>query len=482
MGRRGDMRAVELLDATASRAPRRWHRSGLVIGVALLAVMLAGAQLVMDARERAAVAALASVPGVLDPVDADLDVVRRMAPAEMGELYGAGGSIGLGPDGSQRFSWTGPDGGEWTTELLGPSPALSGPNASPLSGCTPDRLPGRTASVARRVVCLVTDGATIRDEAGRTTTVPATARRVVVLSVVDGSIQAQWPVESGHRMALLPGEVVVVGEMTADASTTTAYDLLTGEKRWTYRHPLPPASAAEDNPFGTGLFRAGDLVAIVTPPSSLLLLSAQGKAVREVDLDLEGSGSWMTDPTTGGLILQKRSTARVSQSILIAPDGDPAKDITLDGAVVWPLVDDGSVPGLRLSSDAALHGWDSTGGSELWSHDAPDADRALILRGRVYVTSGNAVQAIDGATGAALWSTEAEDWLNPSMLMTDGHHILVAFEALSSTAESVLVAYEPLGGREAFRVHYPEGVTALIPVERHLVGLDEAAVEYVLLD
>ena len=45
----------------------------------------------------------------------------------------------------------------------------------------------------------------------------------------------------------------------------------------------------------------------------------------------------------------------------------------------------------------------------------------------------------------------------------------------------MLVAYGPVSGGEAFRAQYPEGISQVGEVDRHLMGYDAATDEYVLL-
>ena len=84
------MQEVELLDGdedvteqieTPAR-PRRVHRWWIAAGVAVVAVSLVGTQLVVDAREDAAAARLAAVPGAFPPVGDELVIVRTIPEGE----------------------------------------------------------------------------------------------------------------------------------------------------------------------------------------------------------------------------------------------------------------------------------------------------------------------------------------------------------------------------------------------------------------
>ncbi|HEX5332537.1 MAG TPA: PQQ-binding-like beta-propeller repeat protein, partial [Cellulomonas sp.] len=444
MARRGEMQEVELLDgvddgaghepgvgphpgATArTRVRRRW----LIGGAAALAVTLGVAQWVVTARESATLARLAHVPGVLSPVDETLDIVRRVPAADVAELFGvAGAGLERAEDGSQSFTWVDPAGGPgWTTELLGPNAALAGAHhVFGGTSCPTDNAPATDIGTAHRVVCLVTDGGTPLEDGGTHEAVPASSRQVVVLSTKDGAVEARWPLERGQAIALLPPDIVVVGSMAADSGEVTAYDLLTGDERWTHEAHLMTATGYAEGGMGMSLFRAGDLVAYSTPEGRLTLLSAAGDVVRD-DLGYQGDvgGSWMIDPATGTLVVQSHTRDGKAHSTVLAVDGDPAGDLTVDGQLVYASVDDGSVPGLMLSYDTALHGWDSGTRTARWSHDAYQTTSAVILRGTVYAATARGIIALDGATGAPLWSREGNNTLIPGTLFTDGRHILLA--------------------------------------------------------
>jgi outer membrane protein assembly factor BamB len=148
---------------------------------------------------------------------------------------------------------------------------------------------------------------------------------------------------------------------------------------------------------------------------------------------------------------------------------------------VYASVDDGSLPGLMLTYDTALHGWDAHTGAARWSHDAYLTTGALILRGRVYAATSRGIVAFDGRTGERLWSSEGKDVLVTNALFTDGRHVLVALETGGTATAPVLVAYDPVSGDEAFRAQYPDGISLVGEVDRRLMGYDAANDEYVLL-
>ncbi|CAN5183574.1 hypothetical protein BH11ACT1_BH11ACT1_26310 [soil metagenome] len=464
-----------------TRVRRRW----LIGGAAVLAVTLGVAQWIVTAHERAALARLAQVPGVLLPVDQTLDVVRRVPAADVATLFGvAGAGLERADDGSQSFTWVDPAGGPgWTTELLGPNDALAGaPHVWGGTSCQTDNDPATEIGTAHRIVCLVTDGGMPIESGGSSPDMPASTRQVVVMSTTDGSIEARWPLERGQSMALLPADVVVVGSMAAGSGEVTAYDLLTGVERWTHEAHLMTDAGYAEGGMGMALFRAGDLVAYSTPEGRLTLLSAVGDVVRD-DLGYQGDvgGNWMIDPAAGTLVVESHTRDGKARSTVLAVDGDPAGDLTVDGQIVFASVDDGSVPGLTLSYGTALHAWDSGTRTARWSHDAYQTTSALILRGTVYGATARGLIALDGTTGERLWSREGNDTLIPGTLFTDGRHILLAPDTAGMDEPQVLVAYDPVGGDEVFRAQYPQGISPIGEADGRLIGYDSAHDEYVLL-
>src|SRR4051794_39558428 len=201
---RGEMQHVELdeesVDAVAVPAPRargraRWWMAAVACS-AVLGVL--AFQAVADARDRAAVARLADVPGVLAPIDESMPVLWRSD--SLGDVVwsptATHGAI-VGPvvhdDGSQHLVAHDLATGEelWSTELYGPDPAradaLAVEGASPPTCFPTDDSPDPSA-----VACLATDGF-VRYGSADVAQVPASATFVRVVDTADGRIVGQWP-------------------------------------------------------------------------------------------------------------------------------------------------------------------------------------------------------------------------------------------------------------------------------------------------
>ncbi|KQR17321.1 PQQ-binding-like beta-propeller repeat protein [Cellulomonas sp. Leaf334] len=493
MARRGELQEVLLdddaaaqdADPVAATGRRRVPVTWLVGGVLVLGAGLGATQWVVTERERAADAALARVPGVISPVDEVLVAGRRVPAREAGALFGyAGGMVDRAADGSQTYTRFG---GAWSTLLLGPVAVLAEQEPSTIVGgswCVDDVVPGGDIGSAARVVCLISDGAVVVEPSGSLERVPASAHEVVVLSTAAGRVLARWPVDAGDTLAVLPDDTVAIAYSSPAGTTVAGFDTLSGEQRWSRTDPFVDGVTYSENDLSASVYRAGDLLAYSPTGGPLRLLSAEGDVVRdlteEVGTGAHGMG-WATD--VDGTISWQVTTTDGVRTTFLSPDGDPAADVTIGGSRFDTALDDGSVPGLVLTRDDMLRGWDADTGSRRWSNDTViDASHALIMRGKVFVGSTSGLRALDGATGQVLWSTKpGRGWTLGSTMFTDGRHLLVPVTAVTAGDRSQLVAYDPATGQEVFRADFPAGVSQVVPAGRSLVGLDIAANEYVVL-
>ncbi|WP_421740196.1 PQQ-binding-like beta-propeller repeat protein [Cellulomonas sp.] len=487
MGRRGDVQEVELHDSavpddelpTDPRGSR--GRVWLVGVVAVVALALGVTQWVMTARENAAVARLAQVPGVIGHVDESLDVVRVLTPQDTVALAGeAYGVLDRGADGAQSYQWFEPadDGQGWTTPLLDAPAGLETPSQVYFdSTCATDEASGAGTGDADHVVCLVTDGGRVVSSTGQSgDALPTTTTDIVVLDTADGSVLARWPLRDGYGVVALPGPVAVVDAQSDDGQVVTAYDPLSGRALWTHEARSTTRQMSE-------MFRLGDLVALTDAGGELTLLSSDGAVVRSgiaVPGDPSQGRGWNTDSRRGTVTLFAQASDGTSQSVVVS-GADPTTDLEVDGMPLEVGVDDGSVPGLLLTTDSSVHAYDATTGAARWTTDVRSMTNALVVRGRVYVTTDREVVAIDGRSGRELWRSDELVGLALSNLLTDGEHILAPAERTGTTGVPALIAYDPASGAEVFRAPYPEGVIEVGALGRTLVGRDAASDEQVEL-
>lgn len=497
MMRRGGMQQVELLDGAADDEPApeparthgrwRWWAGGAA-AVAVLA--LAGTQWVVDVREDAAVARLAAVPGVVPPLGDSLRVVRSISEQESTALWGsidtgpATASLVVGPDGSQAFTAVDKVSGEtaWSTPLLGPDAERAEPSSSTWGGaCLAGAPDGQASTFA---ACLVTDGYLRIDDEGQQHVVAATTTRVTVLDTSDGHVLVEWPVEPDSQIAMLAGRLLV-GHRDADAIEVVAQDPLTGDEQWRYQEPLVADPAAESDAmtehFWT-FFAAGDVLAFGNG-GALALLSPTGEKVRDDLRAGDGNGGFGTDPVTGNLVMTVYgSSGEPETTTLLATDGDPASDRELDGRLLVTTVDDGSLPGLVLTALGQLDAWDRETGRERWTADVEPGYSALVVRGRIYLSTATSLVALDGRTGEVVWQTPASLGLG-GFLATDGRQVLVPSTSSSGIADGGrLVAYDFATGQEVRRIPYPEGVTDVQMYNGLLLGWSSATEEVFVLE
>ena len=477
--------AVVSFDDAPSAVPesprtRPWWVLGVIVGIGGL---LLGAQWVLDAREDAAVAALAGVPGVVPQLDGRIVVQHELTDDGMFALWQAANGEPAAPDlqvaddGSQSVRSLDPATGEerWSVRLLGPDPARAdaGVDAGRSSSCQ------SSADDARQVVCLVTDGF-VRYQDGRTAAIrPATTTDLVVLDAEDGRVVSRRPVPSGDQLAVLPG-LAVVGEIEPGRGfLLTAYDLATGTRSWTHEDPfVRPAVTAETGSFWT-LVQGADVVAYDNG-GDLRFVAADGTLVRR---GASPTDYLQTDPRTGALLLLSYGPDGSTTTTLLAPGAAAAGDWALDGYLLTPSVDDGSVPRLVLSvsSGGILHAWDAATREERWTEDLPTANGALVVRGSVYLITQSGIVALDGRTGATRWTAEAPPRNAPVSVFTDGRHVLASFQPTAAGLGSDVVAYAFSSGAEVWRAPLPDGVVSAMAVGSALVGYGQDGLAGVVL-
>ena len=480
------MQLVELVDTPASgdasgpetaERPRRGRRRGVwvVAGLVLVAALMAGGQAYVDRRERDAIARLAQVPGVIAPVGDQLVVARKASIEDFAGLVGDSGGLETAAGGSQSYSWSG--GGaavRWTAQLLGATPTLAQKGVSPLSYCVPDVPDGAETSTASQVVCYVTDGGWRASGDGQASTA-ATTSRVVVLDTRDGSVLGDWPVGQGVWLVLSPGRVVVE-TWDASGAKVSAHDRLTGATKWTYTASTSDPSGAYSGPARS----VGDDIVLQLDERTVIDIGPDGKVRREIRPKAEGRIDWWDVEATSGRVVV---TTIDQSSLVLAPDLDPSGDVTLRGTVVHAQVDDGSVPDLAVTQDTDLRAWDLSTGEQQWNVELTDpASSAIVMRGRLYVATGDGVLAFNARTGERLWHGSVEGGLPDGQLYTDGTHILTPVRPMGDeTRGTVLVAYDAVTGKEAFRAPFPKGFTSAGSAGRQLLGVDDAGTTYVLL-
>lgn len=432
-----------------ARPRRPWWPALLVV----VAVVLVTAQVVTDARERARVAALARVPGVLAPLPGpprevwwldrsatgDVEVVGSLLLEERAAADGAL-SVAARDVGTGVVRW------EVTLLEAAATPLPEGTARYGLQ-CAPG-LPGR-------LVCLVNDatGTTAPTDGPGAVLVrstPATSADVVVVDLATGDVGARYPAGSGAVVAAgvgVVGDVVVLAAPLDDGTSVWALDPATGAERW---------RVVAGTGFGGGWLRWGAEVRVVPVGDDAVGVLGAGAVLLSAS-DGSTSGTVGTLGTVPGALPDGSAlVAGVEGYVrLLHPDGD----VRLDGAPVQVTVDDGSVPHLALTTFGGLRAWDATTGAERWrARNVVGLAEALVLGGRAHVHDGHRVTTFDARTGDVLWGVTVSELADAPMvvtdLATDGAHLLVA-GLDAATGRATLVALDAADGAPRWHVDLP---------------------------
>jgi outer membrane protein assembly factor BamB len=204
----------------------------------------------------------------------------------------------------------------------------------------------------------------------------------------------------------------------------------------------------------------------------MTLLDREGAVLRE---DIDVSTGFVVDPETGTLAITSE-TPSVGRRTTFLGRGP---DVVLDGRLVDVPVDDGSVPGLLLLDDGDLQAYDQGSRAPRWSVAQTMAGSAIVVRGRVYLSTVSGLVAVDGRTGEELWHTPQPESRTLGALVTDGVHLLSAQQRPDAAGEvsqddwpgvGELAAYAFDDGRELWRVDLPEDFLGVWPSGSTLVG------------
>ena len=481
MGREPSMQPVELDEpdpdapppAPSLSAADRWRRiRRRVPALVAVVLVLAGMQAVDDAQQRAARAELAAIPGVVRPVDADVRVLWT-PPAGGGSVLDGITSgdalVGLlrAADGSQAVIAIDGVTGErrWTTPLAAPRPTTPQDGSlDPIGGC--ERVP----EVSDQLLCLVSD--TYRLYGDMTVElVPGTLSRLVVLDPDDGAVLADHPAPGAVAFTALPG-LAVVAVPVEGGIELLGTDLASGQQRWSTTVVPPPVTPdeGEDVRASTTLLTTAAGFGVVAA-TRMTLLDRDGVVVRD---DIDARMGFVVDPESRTLAILSMTGASLRTTFY-----GRGPDVVLDGRLVDVSVDDGSVPGLVLMNDEHVHAYDRDSSVPRWSVPHSMAGNALVVRGRVYLSTSSGVVAVDGRTGEELWLAPPPESRSLGALVTDGIHLLSAQQRPDVAGEvsqddwpgvGELAAYGFDDGRELWRVDLPEDFLGVWSSGSTLVG------------
>lgn len=467
----------------ASPPSHRGRRRALTAGVALLVVLGTVAtvgQVREAARERDRLAAVATMPDGLAPLDGTLDVLWRaddlaLLWATARTPDGLLVSTDNAEDGASTARAFDPGTGDvvWERELFAGSRSDPVPDGGIRGGyCVAHGTDGDL------LACLASDARYVLEGDRVHHTAPAVTR-LLLLDPRDGVVAADLSdAVAGTGAApsfVVLGDLVVVGSVVGEGDeggqvVAVAPD---GEVAWRTTFPVP--TAAGPSPLDRG--RYADVIGLgehvlVATAGELRLLDAGGATVRSHRL---GRDEVLTGVMGSTALTQigpgRTSQRRTADGELFGASGgtgivraDHVADVT--GAWVRIGIDDGSADGLVLTRDAdGLHGWDADG-TRRWTVDVRSTfGWGHVLAGRVHLPVGDELVALDARTGAELW--RRGDVVVDDEPLTDGRHLLVRTD---HDPGADLLALDTTDGTVAWRTRFPPMVEALDGVFGLLVG------------
>ena len=436
----GARRAAAFVVRPVRRAWRRpWVRwVACVVAVAVVAVSVT-VRVTDAARERARLAALALVPGVVQPLHPGLRALYQVPSPDSQVLtqgFRAGDSL-VGVVSATDGNWS----------IVGLDAATGARRWSaglePVDASAEQVRPPACSAARALVFCT----------AAQVTPDPAVSgwrTATWVLDPADGHV-IRTAAYDEHTWATVAGGLIVEatqsdGPTRAPAAgpwtvtwTVTGSDAATGAVQWTWASPPVAVTARVEDwnvlhdptDYESSVTRwagAVDDVAVAVGDDTWVL-----RADGSLRTHVSRPGGWWVSEDGGSLL---RSPQFDPSAPPAAPPGDEM--LTDDGS--WKpidgtspaglMVDDGSAPGVLLrgsfSSDVVLTAIDRHTAATLWqmrvAGSAVFGFGAVLLEGRVYF-GADTLRAIDAATGHVMWTSA--DSFDGGFVATDGRVLLV---------------------------------------------------------
>lgn len=447
------------------RGPHRARRRAVLVGAAVAVVLLAlgGAQVVLDRRAAAVDARIGALPGASADVGTALTTLWEVAPDLLWYPLLVEGTVGIGPaardDGAHavvardlrtgRVAWSVPIGppGEaptdgWTGSLTcAPPPAgLADPNH------VPDVL-----------VCHTSD---VQGRATGTEPTSGSWSRVVTVDLRTHAVRSSVDAPRTPAAAVL-GDVVALGTLDAERHVEiVAVDTATGTERWRYRDPDVLPDYVDDIGW-ISLQAAGDHVVVHGTDGSVYALDADGTRVDGLRADV----GWLDERSLAVPVDDGRKR--------VLRPGEP--DLVVRGTLARRTLDDGSAPGLEVSTvGSRTWGWDAASGEQRWETDvavsSPGEQTVVVAEGRVHTTATSGVRTLDARTGALLWSYDLPAGVARSGVMCDGAHVSVLAGTGDDEDELTLVVLDRRTGELVRRVPLPGDTTWAYPLGPYVVA------------
>ena len=428
-----------------TRLLRRWWP---VAALVVLGVVASG--LVVAARDRAFVARVAGVPGMVRPLDEP--------PTRLWETRGSTlpGTV-LAADGALVVLAEGQD--EWTVTAHEPETgsqrwsAVLAPTSRAGFESTAAICPALPGDVGDLVVCLVqvprvvySDDAS-NQEPARIAVVPLSAR--------DGTRLGEWDVRGEIVSMDRVGDDLVIG--TVDAAghmVVERRDARTGDLVWSMITPDVMSSATSTAaaalrvlPTVVVISGGGPTLVLDVDDGTEVLTSARFSGIQVATLG-DGFATWA--PVGGGH--------------LHAPDGTEL--YRLDGLPAQLYADDRSEPDtLVVDAGPAVVGHDLDTGAELW-RTRTMLDPQVLVSHRLVVSGASTYGVLDATDGTELWDADIGEVL-PWNPLSDGSVVIGPGVAPDGSPE--LWGRGLSDGVRYWSVPLPEDVRRVDAVAGHLI-------------
>lgn len=413
----GQVELVEDDDAPeATPAPTRRRGLGLLVATAVVLVgALAAGQAVLDGRERAHLAELRRVPGVLEP----LDDPRLLWSMTWGDTVTTGVRVGatlisaeVDDAGAVTLTGTAARTGvaAWTTRVTLPDEQrtrLDRDETERVVECLPLGSP-EASDLTSAAACLVSArrGLLSSDEPAQ-------------LVVVDeaGAVASERTVHADLWGAR--GDHVILASVEGDDMQTWTVDAQTATGTPAWSRTLGPLAVPDEQLVGSGADRrlvAGAGCTVLTTGRSAVVLGEDGAVETSVTAD---AGDVVDIAPPCSVVV--RTVASSETGSVVLPSGE---ELPSGVGAAFLLLDDRSGSGLLLTAEAnhRLAARDPSSGAVAWQSTLTP-DGGIRLDGQVYSAQGEEVVALDARTGAELWRTPVP--FVPSGLVSDGRRLIV---------------------------------------------------------
>ena len=207
------------------------------------------------------------------------------------------------------------------------------------------------------------------------------------------------------------GDAPAPDDATSVRWRVTATDLVSGATLWTYTTPVVDVLGPEDDRAAATATGAASAPGVRRPGWSLgvdthaWILGDDGRLVRDVPLD---PGTWIEGARSGVFIESNYTSADAYDGRLLLADGTIGPDRRVRGLALGRrrLGTRGRVHGRRRDPPARPGSADATRrtATVLWHRDDP-VTAGLLLDGVLYIATDQAVEAIDATTGRTRWTT-----------------------------------------------------------------------------